>query len=113
MDPTQQSTSSCTDREMDSRPDDDQFNSPLPADPSDLDELTSASDEDERGTTQVPKESEGNADDQDPNWQLALSRRSRQKQNRRERERGSNAATGRASCGPVRHRERFNRPRLL
>ncbi|KAL1468828.1 hypothetical protein MTO96_041238 [Rhipicephalus appendiculatus] len=89
MDPTHHSTSSCTDREMDSRPDDDQFNSPLPADPSDLDELTWASDEDDRGTTQVPKESEGNADDQDPNWQLALSRRSRQKQNRRERERGA------------------------
>ncbi|KAL1476100.1 hypothetical protein MTO96_036769 [Rhipicephalus appendiculatus] len=98
MDPTHHSTSSCTDREMDSRPDDDQFNSPLPADPSDLDELTSA----------IPR-SEGNADDQDPNWQLALSRRSRQKQNRRERERGATqqqagqaaapSATGNASTG--------------
>ncbi|KAL1473380.1 hypothetical protein MTO96_038726 [Rhipicephalus appendiculatus] len=105
MDPTHHSTSSCTDREMDSRPDDDQFNSPLPA--SDLDELTSASDEDDRGTTQVPKESEGNADDQDPNWQLALSRRSRQKQNRRERgatqqqagQAAAPSATGNASTG--------------
>ncbi|KAL1429167.1 hypothetical protein MTO96_016611 [Rhipicephalus appendiculatus] len=110
MDPTHHSTSSCTDREMDSRPDDDQLNSPLPTDdPSDLDELTSASDADDRGTTQPPQESEGNADDQDPNWQLALSRRSRQKQNRRERERGATQqqagqaaasyATGNASTG--------------
>ncbi|KAL1484044.1 hypothetical protein MTO96_032802 [Rhipicephalus appendiculatus] len=69
MDPTQHSTSSGTDPEMDSRPDDDQFNSPLQADPSDLDELTSASDEDDCGKTKLPQESEGNADDQDPNWQ--------------------------------------------
>ncbi|KAL1439056.1 hypothetical protein MTO96_047517 [Rhipicephalus appendiculatus] len=44
---------------MDSRPDDDQFNSPLPANRSDLDELTSASDEDDRGATRLPQESEG------------------------------------------------------
>ncbi|KAH7942752.1 hypothetical protein HPB52_000748 [Rhipicephalus sanguineus] len=109
MDPTQHSTSTCTNHDMDSRPDDDQFNSPLPADPSDLDELTSVSDEDDRGTTQPPQESEGPADDQDPNWKLALSRRSRQKQNRRERERAATQqqagqaaapnATGNASTG--------------
>ncbi|KAH7944322.1 hypothetical protein HPB52_018272 [Rhipicephalus sanguineus] len=109
MDPTQHSTSTCPNHDMDSRPDDDQFNSPLPADPSDLDELTSVSDEDDRGTTQPPQESEGPADDQDPNWKLALSRRSRQKQNRREREQAATQqqagqaaapnATGNASTG--------------
>ncbi|KAH7951832.1 hypothetical protein HPB52_013479 [Rhipicephalus sanguineus] len=100
MDPTQHSTSTCTNHDTDSRPDDDQFNSALPADPSDLDELTSVSDEDDRGTTQPPQESEGPADDQDPNWKLALSRRSRQKQNRRERERAATQQQGHHSVNP-------------
>ncbi|KAH7963501.1 hypothetical protein HPB52_021268 [Rhipicephalus sanguineus] len=89
MDPTRHSTSSCPNHDTNSQPDDNQFNSRLPADPSDLDKLTSASDEDDRGTNQVPQESEGPTEDQDPNWKLALSRRFRQKQNRRERERAA------------------------
>lgn len=62
---------------MDSRPDDDQSDSPLLADANDLDELASVSDEDDRGTTTQPRGTEEPADDQDANWTLALSRRSR------------------------------------